>query len=142
MNLQASNSCSDAKTVYLLEDKVILPMSDVIVLAKVTGIRQKNQMGIIESEELGTPGLVTVDVLVKTKKKDKVPVRIMNVTMNAVKLRKQESIGKFLQATEETEEQADSRKSVKTDAATAMTKKDFGNILIGPKWEKTKRNPC
>lgn len=75
-NLQTQSRKDGGKTVYLLEDRTVPPLSEIVTLAKVAGVRQKNRLGVIESKTLSEPGLMTMDILVKTKNKGKVPVRI------------------------------------------------------------------
>lgn len=80
-----------------------------------------------------------MDVLVKTKARGKIPVRIMNVTTRAVKLRKQETVGKFLQAKEETGEETSSERSKQTGVTANMSQKDFGNLFDWTKMGKDKK---
>lgn len=136
---QLNNRQSEAKLVYLVRDEIIPPMSEVITLAKVTGIRQKNQLGVIESETLSEPGLATMDVLVKTKTKGNVLVRIMNITAKTIKLRKQETVGKFLQAMEDTKEQRTNDRSQSSDVIVNMTQNEFGNLFDWSKLGKDKK---
>lgn len=74
-----------------------------------------------------------MDVLFKTKACGKIPVRIMDMSTTAVKLRKQEMVGKFLQAKEETRVQADSERSETICATANMSKKTSEIFLTVPK---------
>lgn len=80
-----------------------------------------------------------MDVLVKTKTKGNVLVRIMNITAKTIKLRKQETVGKFLQAMEDTKEQRTNDRSQSSDVIVNMTQNEFGNLFDWSKMGKDKK---
>lgn len=96
------------RPVRLVRGKTVPPQSEVIMIAKVSNKYQpkSGSIGILEPNLIDEPGILGAFVLTKVNSRGYIPVRLINCTEEPIHLKKNQLIGKFVRAIEETAAEA------------------------------------
>lgn len=82
--------------VFLTRECVIPPMSETMALARVKHLISISGDGVVEMREIGTHGLLGADVAVRINSDGEVPVRMANLTLQELRVAKNQLVGDFI----------------------------------------------
>lgn len=95
----AQSEGNSSTPVFLMEERIIPSLSEVLATATLSVDTFQKQEGVIERRELYRQGLLGADVLVHVDSEGKVPIRAANLSLKTLHLPKNKIVADFVAAT-------------------------------------------